>query len=433
MSAREIWRNERGQTLMMAFMVVLVLSILVPMLVSWTRQESKETVKVRRSATAFHLAEAGVDQGIWKLQESANIWELAQTTTVISGYEGATVYSMTFADGRGGNYTIGFSSGPNSGEVTILAKGRDSSTQEIRAIQCVMQEGSAGEFAIEAKNTSSFGAATNVEWGPVIAKGSISSGSKLHPRMMSAGIISPNDTNGSTDPNTDGIQWWSYKQDLPPDPEIDFDFYKSSAQGAGATPSNGCGNNNSGGARNYYQTSAANFKGCDDQSGNVYYIEGNCNFNSGAGGNYIVGDIICTGDLGITGNGGGDGVVNAPVPSQAWVEYGNDWSFYTTNFDTACPHGTYAAAQAADYNPTNRSYHIDDLLIHGFIYTGGSQGLTGGGNARIWGALYSANNTSLSTSNCTLYYDPAVAASIRTTNVIISRKSWKEVAGASWP
>jgi hypothetical protein len=410
-------KNENGFTLMMAITIILVLAIAVPSIVSLVRQETKETVRNQRSATAFNLAEAGIDQGIWKLQESVDVWNAAKAATPITGYTGTTTYSLTFASGDGGLYSVRFSSGPIAGEVTVTAKGRDSSTQEIRSIVAVVEESAEGEFAIQAKNTSSFGASTNVEWGPVIGRTSIDTGSKPHPRMMSAGNVTPNDTNGSTDPNTDNIQWWSYKQDLPSDPDIDLSSYKTLAQGYGTSADADCGS--------YYKTGNFTFRGCTDSGGKVFYVEGNCAFQSGSGGNYIKGDVICTGDFSITGNGGGYYVANASVPSVAWKEYGNDWTFYKTTYDPTCPHATYAAAVAADYAPTGLTYSTE-RLIHGFIYTGGSQGLTGGGNARLIGALYSANNTSMTTSNCTLYFDPDVASSIKKNNVIIATKSWKE-------
>jgi Tfp pilus assembly protein PilX len=421
---KRLAKDERGFTLMMAIFIIMVLTITIPAIITLVRQDSKETVRSARSASAFHLAEAGIDQGIWKLQESVDVWNAALAGTAISGYTGSDLYSMTFAKGDGGQYNITFSSGPDSGEVTILAKARESTNNEIRAIQAVVEQGAGGEFAIQAKNTSSFGAATNVEWGPVIGRTSITSGSKAHPRMMSAGNITPNDTSGSADPNTDSVQWWSYKQDLPAEPEIDLTSYKEDAVAAGTSADSDCGV--------YYKTSAFNFRGCTDATGSVFYVEGNCNFQTGSGGNYIKGDVICTGDFSVTGNGGGYYVMTATVPSQAWVEYGNDWSFYKTTYDPSCPHATYAAATNANYEPTGLTYDIE-VLIHGFVYTGGSQGLTGGGNAKIVGALYSANNTNMSTSNCTLFFDPDVSESIRTTNVIISRKSWKEVTGQSFP
>jgi Tfp pilus assembly protein PilX len=54
-------KNENGFTLMMAITIILVLAIAVPSIVSLVRQETKETVRNQRSATAFNLAEAGID------------------------------------------------------------------------------------------------------------------------------------------------------------------------------------------------------------------------------------------------------------------------------------------------------------------------------------------------------------------------------------
>jgi hypothetical protein len=421
--------GERGSLLVLSIIILLALSISIPALVNWVRQETKDTVKVKRSSTAFHLAEAGVDQGIWKLQESQTTWSDAKAASAISGYDGNTEYHLVFQDGTTGYYRISFSSGPSAGQVTVQSKGRDPSTREVRTIQAILGEGGLGTFAIQAKETSSFGAATSVEWGPVISGTIINSGNKDHPRLLSASDVTPDDGNGSAEPNSDGIQWWSYKPDLPPAPEIDFAFYQTSATNSGSAP-NGCGSNS---GATYYRAGNATFRGCTDSSSRAYYITGNCNFASGGGGNRIVADIICLGDLSVTGNGGGSLTETLDVPPEAWLEYGNDWAYYKANFDTSCPHATYADAQAANYAPTGLTKSVSNIVVHGFLYTGGSQGLTGGGNGVLVGALYSANNASLSTSNCTLYYDPENAADVRTTNVILSRESWKEVAGSTWP
>jgi Tfp pilus assembly protein PilX len=426
---RRFHRNEKGSLLVMSIIILLVMTISIPAMVNWVRQETKDTVKIKRSTAAFHLAEAGVDQGIWKLQESQTTWTAAKNATAIADYDGSTQFSLTLNNGKSGKYTVRFSSGPSTGQVTILAKGRDDSTKEIRAIQAVMEENGAGEYSIQAKKTSSFGAATSVEWGPIMSKVSIDSGGKNHPRLLSAGDVTGKDTNAGAAPNTDSIQWWSYKTDLPPDPSIDFVAYQASATASGSAP-DGCGNDAS---STYYRAGNATFKGCTDMTQQVYYITGNCDFASGSGGNQIKADIICLGDLGVSGNGGGNMTETLSVPSEAWKEYGNDWTYYTTNFDPACPHATFAAAAAADYAPTGLTKSVSDIVVHGFLYSGGSQGLTGGGNGVLVGTLYSANNASLTTSNCTLYYDPVSASSVQTTNVIITRASWKELAGQSFP
>lgn len=416
---RKILKDESGALIIAAIVSILIIAIFTPMVLMYVQNEARWATKQKQSTTAFHLAEAALDRGVWKLKEKSSNWTDAEAGTVIAGYDNDQVYT----DIAGGSYKIKFSSGPIAGEVTVVGKAIDQSSNELRAIQGIYQAG-AGDFAIQAKNTSSFGAATNVEWGPVVGKNSITTGSDTHPRFFSGGNISPNDINGNASPNSDYIQWWSYKQDLPADPQINFTYYKGLAQGYGTSSDPDCGT--------YYKTGNFTFKGCTDSGQKVFYVTGDCDFQSGSGGNYIRGDVLCLGDLGITGNGGGYQNIVATVPATAWQEYGNDWAYYKTNFDPTCPYATYAAASSAGYLCSGKTYTISGALLWGFLYTGGSQGLTGGGNARILGTLISANNTSMSTSNCTLYFDPDVASNVKLSNVIISRLSWKELAMQSW-
>jgi hypothetical protein len=427
--------------LVLSVIILLVLALSVPALINWVRQETKDTVHVKRSSTAFHLAEAGMDQGMWKLQESQQTWEAAKAGTLVTGYNGATEYALSFKDNTTGHYRITFTPGPGAGEVTVLSKGQDPSTKEVRAIQAVFSQSGAGTFAIRTKENATFGANTEVEWGPIISKNIISTGGKGHPRFMTSSNISPNDTNGAAEPNTDGVQWWSYKTDLPPEPEIDFEFYKASATyygtAAGSAPS-GCGN---GGGSSYYRVGNATFQGCNDLSGKVYYVTGECSFTTGPGTNRLKGTIICLGRVNIHGNGDGAlDLIDQPVPAEAWLEYGNDWPYYVTepgpdgDFDPLCPHATFTDAKNANYAATGVTYDIQDAFFHGFLYAGGTGfSLTGGGGSVMVGAVYSNSDTTIATSGFTIYYDPVVAEEIKTTNVIITRESWKEIAGLSWP
>src|SRR5205814_999454 len=109
-----------------------------------------------------------------------------------------------------------------------------------------------------------------------------------HPRFFSAGHVSPQD-GGSTSPQTDNIQWWSYYA-VPPQPAIDFSFYESSASASGDPPS-GCPGHGS----SYLITgvSAVTFKGCQDSSGKPYVIQqADVTFKPGGGGNFITGSVI---------------------------------------------------------------------------------------------------------------------------------------------
>src|SRR5690348_15885534 len=141
--------DQSGFMLVMVIILLLVITIAIPSLINWVRQETKDTVKVKRSSTAFHLAEAGADRGVWKLQESLVTWQAAKSTaTPVTDYTGSTIFSFTFSNGKVGQYDVKFSTGPGTGQVTVLSKGLDPSTRELRAVQVVVEENGAGTFAI---------------------------------------------------------------------------------------------------------------------------------------------------------------------------------------------------------------------------------------------------------------------------------------------
>lgn len=63
-------KDSRGFVLVGVIVLSLCLLILTGALVQWVQQESKISVKHQKSTLSFHLAEAAIDRGRWKLQES---------------------------------------------------------------------------------------------------------------------------------------------------------------------------------------------------------------------------------------------------------------------------------------------------------------------------------------------------------------------------
>jgi len=415
-------KSSSGQVMSAGLIALMVLMVMVPVLVNYVNREATWSVKEKRTTTAFHLADAAVERGRWKiLQNPVANWNATSTGTIV-GYN----FDQAYSDVTGGYYAIRISSdSTNASNRIIEGVGKDSSSNEVRKVHMVLQDQSLGNFATRANQTVGVGAATNVEWGDVVAGISINTGGRLHPRFYSAAHITPQD-GGVTTPQTDNIQWWSYYA-VPPSPGIDFSFYSSSALNSGADP---CGGS-------YYTTGSRTFQGCTDTSNNTYYITGDLTFASGAGGNFIQGSVVCLGNITFQGNGGSNnpsGVYNATVPPTAWKDYGNDWGTYTGTYDPAPPAPlTYAAAVSSNYlAPSSLTYPLSGVLVHGFLYTGGSQGLNGGGNGRIHGVLYSNVNTIITSSNFTIYYDAQVNAAIRTSGLVLVQVGWYEVQ-AAWP
>ena len=69
-----IEKSEKGAVLVAAIMALLVLAILVPALVFQVQNESRMTMKQKRSTAAFYAAEAGVDRALWMLRQSTGTY-----------------------------------------------------------------------------------------------------------------------------------------------------------------------------------------------------------------------------------------------------------------------------------------------------------------------------------------------------------------------
>ncbi len=409
--------------------ILLFLMLMFPVMNLFVQNEGRWSVKEKKSTTAFHLAEAGVDRARWKLMESDDMWVITGTGT-LAGYNFDQVYEA--ADG--GTYAIRISSDPADADKRIVESvGRDKTGSQLRRVRAVLVNDSNADFATRASNmVSNTGGNDHIEWGPVISGNSIDATGRTFPRYYSAGHVSPQD-GGSTSASTDNVYWWSYYP-IPPFPTIKFSAYISSADASGAAP-NGCGKAT--GAR-YHFTSAmgtsAEFKNCRDTSGRTYYIDPGIDTTfkaGGSNGNFIQGTVIMQGNFIISGNGGASGSYAAKLPPQAWLEYGANWAHYLS-FDPTCPYATYAQAVAANYVATNKTYGLSTVLIHGFAYTGGSQGLTGGGNCNLNGVLLSGRDATMGTSTMAIYYDDNVASDIMIQGVHIRLQSWYEVR-AEWP
>lgn len=415
-------RLRKGQmAIMMVLTSILFLLIMIPLIDLYVKNEAKWSVKEKKSTTAFHLAEAGIDRARWKLLETDEMWVMT-STGVIPGYN----FDKTYSDVAGGTYAIRISSDSSDPEKRIVESvGRDAATTEMRKIRAVFVNNAAVDFSARAENqAANTGGNDHVEWGPIYAGVSINATARTFPRLFSAAHVTPQD-GGSTTSGTDNVQWWSY-YDIPDTPKVKFSVYLASASNSGAAP-DGCGN---GASSTYYRAGNATFKGCHDTSNKTYYITGDVTFDSGGGGNFIRGTMIILGSVNVSGNGGSDGAYAARLPPEAWKEYGNAWSHYLT-FDSDAP-STYAAALAANYQATGHTYNLTDVLFHGFMYTGGSQGLNGGGNCNFNGSLLAGVNATMSTSGFCLYYDDEVASEVLLSGIDIDLYSWYEVH-PSWP
>ncbi|MGQ0643903.1 MAG: hypothetical protein ACT4O3_00220, partial [Elusimicrobiota bacterium] len=227
-------RGESGGFILVTGVLLLVVGmIMTPMLVDWMQLENKWSMKQKKSHAALALAEAGVDRAVWKLGEHATYWDGAAAGAVFTGYNNDVVYT----DVSGGSYRVKVSSGPDTGQITVVATGKDRTNLEFRAIEVIYDKNPivASMYA----PTLGISGSAEVHWGPLMSMSTIDlagSANVYWPRKMSRGAITGSGSLGSRDtsptaPNTDGVEWWSYNSFPVPDPPaVDLDHYKETAK-----------------------------------------------------------------------------------------------------------------------------------------------------------------------------------------------------------
>ncbi len=427
--------GDRGQVLVGVILVLMALMIMVPALVQWVQQESRISVKDKKSATAFNLAQAAVERGMWKLKSSTGTWKTASAGTVIAGYN----FDVTYTDLPGGTYRIHFDEGTLNGAsvVTVWGEGRDSAGKETRSIQAVYQNVSIPGAIIAGGNLTQAGTSV-VQWGPVLAMGPITlSGAALtegYPRKLSKQWVSPFDTNGVTPPNTDNLEWWS-DYDVPELPVFDFAAMKSSAIATNTYNCNGVWNAsiadqilcNTG-------CTACNISGIVDDSraanNYIWYWDQDVIIN----GSGTKGTTIVRGNLTLIGPDTGNVSMNMRVPFAAWREYQKIDNAATNTY----PGDNGFQSVKNEYRLGSGGSTIEggatgsDLGFNGFVYVGSNIFMASGSSADVYGAVWVVGNWGSESNNIIFYNDQL---EVPTINVVLVRQSWEEVAPSptAWP
>ncbi|HRY29341.1 MAG TPA: hypothetical protein P5079_04805 [Elusimicrobiota bacterium] len=437
---RKLWirlsRDASGHSSPAAIAALLIVSISLPMVVKMVDNESKWAVKQKKTTTAFHLAEAGVDRAVWKLTEIEQNWLDAKEGTPIPGYDD----DMEYTDVQGGEYKILISSGPTLGQVTIRALGRDSTQKEVRGIQAVYTR-NVVDAALSVEGGLQYKPNLHVHWGPVVNYTSISqSPGDYYPRKFSKGQIVGRDTvNDSV--NTDGLEYWAFDTSLGTPPQVDLDYYKEQAKnsviplepsGGGRIEKNIGGNvlavasptgsgyflasmNGNSGLR-FEKTGGSSFYDFRNST-SVIYIDN----DTGApivtdlqnGGCFLrVEGLILAGDNHNMDCNAQEGVLGATIPVHAQKEYKHSSaeSYWNTNFSSV--------------GEGNCCYALTKLAVHGFVYVGGNIA-NAGSNTEILGALDVKGNVNVNTLK--VYYDEDIAEQVHLTGGTPRRLSWKEV------
>jgi len=422
--------SSKGQVVIIMLIIAMIIGVVIPALVYMSSFEAKAIVKETKSIRAFHLAEAGIDRGIFKLNETG-IWDTVYEGTAVTGYNG----DITYSDIEGGEYRIKFSSGPEVNQITIKASGKDKTTNESRTIQAIYYKAIGVTSALTAGAVNA-GGNFIVHWGPISSLANIvlsGSADNFFPRKYARVHIydSPSSSHDHDSPpsegttQTSGPAWcddeyreWHDQYDVPDIPELNNN-YKTDAQAyttATGIPTYTTGNIDLTGAYDG-GGSAAPFNAIANIF-TTYYAEGNATVKSCN----AVGVLICKGNLNIdTSNKGSN--YDATPHSNAWKEYvvgtrkepqpqpdTDDTDEYYGDIGYRCSTGTYS---------------IDKPAFIGLIYCYGSATCSGGPN--FYGAIVVIGNVS-GTGNPVIYFDLTTAQNMQTTgNIRPTRQSWKEL------
>lgn len=227
-------QKQSGQALMATVVVVGIVAMLfIATIVYKNTQTAKYSTQSSQSISAYEIANAAVQKGIWALNLNSNNWDLIGGGGTITGYDGNTI----FTDIPGGKYKVNITAGPTSNDRTIQAFAKDDSQQpQYRGLQVVLTK-SSSQFGPVMGYKIHFKKRAKVHWGPVYGYDEIKleGKSKVYfPQLYSVGKITHLDTNPSS-PNTDGVRWWSFNESpgVPAWPQIDFEYYKAVAKAQG--------------------------------------------------------------------------------------------------------------------------------------------------------------------------------------------------------
>ncbi len=292
-----------------------------------------------------------------------------------------------------------------------------------------------------------------VHWGPICVLGTWKMKRKVnrywlsYPRKFATESITGRDTNPSA-PNTDGVEWWSYSDEVPSAPSLNYDYYKYIAQ-HGGSDSNGTviyaggGEYHAQGSGSNCVPSHARRKGHnedknEDDANDHHWLINRVDFSTAprcyffdnmnckiTGNTYINGIIIARNGTVFVREGKrkhSRGEISVTVPPKAWREYGK--------IDTAAsgeyPGDTgYQSVQSTPYAFDSEN----SITIRGIIWADKKVHMKGG--ASIYGIIVCGKNFHFDgVGECQVFYDNSLT--LKSQDVSLTMDSYNEVRG-SWP
>lgn len=222
--------NQRGQAAMLLVMFIAVVALItIASVVFRSTVTSRNSVRAGKSITAYEIANAAAQKGIWALNLNTDNWKTVGDGGTISGYDG----TATYTDIPGGAYKLRVYAGAGTDERVVEAMAKDvNPNPQYRGLRVTLTKG--GQFGPVMGYKINFKKRAKVHWGPIYAYDELKLEGKskvYYPQLFSKGAITHLDTNSAL-PNTDGVRWWSfnYAPGVPEWPQIDFEYYKGLAK-----------------------------------------------------------------------------------------------------------------------------------------------------------------------------------------------------------
>ncbi len=421
-------KGEEGFILVGVIALSIALIILVTAMTVWVRNEAHISAKQGQSTTAFHLAEAAVDRGRWKLQETDAYWTIPSTGGVITGYNFDTVYT----DVPGGQYTIYISSDPeNSKRRVVKGIGRDTNGRQTRFVRVIFERASL-DSAIMSGGSVDVGGNSVVNWGPVKSQSNIVYGNNppRYPRLYARGYITddpPYCGSSACAAKTDNVQYWAY-YDVPARPTIQTEVMLASAIANGTRFTTDQNWNNAYPGGSCTGCPAGVEAKLDDNL--IWYFDEDLSLGT----SFITGTLIIMGTLTMTGSGNGEAVVTPPSDAKYEYKY----------FDTSAANEWYGDAGGGPPSSVSNSFSFvtsgatpalsagikEGISIRGFIYAKLEYGCSG--SPLILGMIVVDRDEVANSGSTRVFYSTEATANVTVGVATLSQVEWKELPG-TWP
>ncbi|MBI2119565.1 MAG: hypothetical protein HYT97_08065 [Elusimicrobia bacterium] len=450
-------KDSKGIILIGAILTLLVLAIFLPAFVYLFQNETKWSVKQKKTSIAFHMAEQGLDRGVWKMQESDAVYTAASTGAAISGYNFDIVYASTGLDGgKQGEYKVKLTTGSVSGRVIVRSIGRDKSTDEVRALEAEYYK-SGIEAGMQIRSNLDYKSGTRVHWGPIVCYGDVDlpnspDNNSAFPRKMVKGYLDERTPTSASGPHGDSSETWDgtydyycHSSNLDQPPTIDLDSYRTLAKNSSVPSfykSNGTGSaSSSGRLAASTPTGSGYFPATEEIAIKAWPGAGTYTFSNSTSVIFLEADysldsrdassqIFCRAFIAPFTTLSVNGATTLPnrtakIPSDAQKEYLYNGTHGNSTLGWSSAQDTNATAFSA--SGAGNNFIVSDVLFHAYCYFENIS--NSGTNLNIIGVLDMAQATN--PQSISVYYDADISTGILTLNQKPTRRYWREI-NTSW-